>query len=112
MTVAERLRDFQQAVRKAVQRHLPRADWTLEQKRGILLDGRIELDDQTFISVYFNALTGKTSYALVRQGQRVAGYDNYKFWHYHPPGEVDRHQPYDEPTPEEAIVSLIEGLSR
>ena len=51
MTVAERLRDFQQAVRKAVQRHLPRADWTLEQKRGILLDGRIELDDQTFIAV-------------------------------------------------------------
>ena len=63
-------------------------------------------------AVYFNALTGKTSYALVRQGQRVAGYDNYRFWHYHPPGEVDIHQPCDEPTPEEAIVSLIEGLSR
>ena len=51
-------------------------------------------------------LTGKTSYALIHHGQRVAGYDNYKFWHYHPLGEMDRHVPCTEPTPGEAIAKL------
>ena len=44
------------------------------------------IDADTFVTVYFNALTGKTSYALIHHSQRVAGYDNYRFWHHHPPG--------------------------
>jgi len=51
-------------------------------------------------------LTGKTSYALIQRGQRVAGYDNYKFWHYHPLGEMARHVTCTEPTPGEAIAEL------
>jgi hypothetical protein len=64
------------------------------------------LDVDTSVAVYFNALTGKTSYALIHHGQRVAGYDNYKFWHYHPMGAVNQHVPCAEPTPEDAIAQL------
>jgi len=69
------------------------------------LTGRAELNPDTFVAVYFNSLTGKTSYALIHHGQRVAGYDN-KFWHYHPLGGMDRHVPCAELTPGEAIAEL------
>jgi hypothetical protein len=100
------LREFRAALMTALNRHLPQAEVTLTESRGVVLTGRAKLDADTFIAVYFNALTGKTSYALVRQDRRLAGYDNYKFWHYHPPGEANRHEPCAEPTPEEAIAEL------
>jgi hypothetical protein len=40
--------------------------------------------------VYFNALTGKTSYALIQKGRRIAGMDNYRYWHRHPAGAPDQ----------------------
>ena len=67
---------------------------------------RVGWDADVFIVVYFNALTQKTSYALIHGGQRITGYDNYKFWHYHPLGAVDQHIPCAEPTPEEVIVEF------
>jgi hypothetical protein len=79
MTVAATLQAFREKLLEAIEEHAPQADLTLEEKRGIVLDGRIRLDQDTFIAVYFNALSGKTSYALIRQDRRLAGYDNYKF---------------------------------
>ena len=101
------LEDFRQALVTALNRHLPQAEVTLTESRGVVLTGRAKLDADTFIAIYFNALTGKTSYALIRQDRRLAGYDNYKFWHYHPAGETERHLPCSEPTPEEAIAELV-----
>jgi hypothetical protein len=101
-----KLREFRQAVQSALDRHLPDAEVTLIENRGIVLTGRAKLSGETFIAVYYNALTGKTSYALIHQDRRVAGYDNYKFWHHHPPGRTNHHVPCDEPTPEEAIAAL------
>jgi hypothetical protein len=108
VTVAETLSAFQQALREAVAEHAPEAEVRLEEKRGIILEGRVKLGTDSFIAVYFNALSGKTSYALIRQERRLSGYDNYKFWHYHPPGEVNLHVACEEPTPEEAIAKLVE----
>jgi len=104
--MATTLEQFRQSLLTALERHFPQAEVTLTESRGIVLSGRARLDAETLIAVYFNALTGKTSYALIRQDRRLAGYDNYKFWHYHPPEEIDRHEPCAEPTPEEAITEL------
>ncbi len=101
-----KLGEFRQALVGALNRHLAQAEVTLTESRGIVLTGRAELDAEAFLAVYFNALTGKVSYALIHQGRRVAGYDNYRFWHYHPPGPTNRHLPCAEPTPEEAIAAL------
>jgi len=108
VTVAKTLEDFRQALLTALGHHFPQAEVALNESRGIVLSGRVKLDPDTFIAVYFNALTSKTGYALIRQDCRLAGYDNYKFWHYHPPGEPNLHIPCEEPTPEEAIAELAE----
>lgn len=107
MTVTETLSAFRQALREAVAEYAPEAKVMLEEKRGIILEGRVELGADSFIAVYFNALSSKTSYALIRHDRRLSGYDNYKFWHYHPPGEVSRHIACEEPTPKEAIAKLV-----
>jgi hypothetical protein len=57
------------------------------------------VDDDTLIDVYHSAATGKTSYALVRKGKRILGYDNFRGWHYHPAENPDEHIPCQEPTP-------------
>jgi hypothetical protein len=108
MTITVTLEAFRGALREAVDEHAPQAAVMLEEKRGIILEGRVQFGTDVFIAVYFNALSGKTSYALIREGRRLAGYDNYKFWHYHPPGETNRHVACEAPTPEEAIAKLVE----
>ena len=80
------LEAFRQALVDALAQHFLHASVTITESRGVALTGRAELNPDTFVAVYFNSLTGKTSYALIHHGQRVAGYDNYKFWHYHPSG--------------------------
>ncbi len=72
------LDQFRQALLQALGRHFPQSGVTMTKSRGIVLTCRAELDADTFVAVYFNALTGKTSYALIHYDQRVAGYDNYR----------------------------------
>ena len=102
MTLAE----FHQALQFALSQHFPQAKVVITESRGIILSCKAELGFDAFIAVYFNALTGKTSYALIQAGQRVTGYDNYKFWHYHPLGTPDQHTPCAQPTTEEAMTQL------
>jgi hypothetical protein len=99
--------EFRRALMEALNRHFPQALVTINESRGIALTCRAELDVDTLIAVYFNALTGKTSYALIYHDLRVAGYDNYRFWHYHPAGEANRHVPCAEPTPDDAIAEFV-----
>jgi hypothetical protein len=100
------LGEFRQALIEALNRHFPRAEATMTESRSVALTCRVELDADTFVAVYFNVLTGKTSYALIHHNQRVTGYDNYRFWHHHPAEATDQHIPCAQPTPEEAIAEL------
>ena len=106
------LKQFRTELLTALERHFSQAEVTLTESRGVVLTASARLDADTFIAVYFNALTGKADYALIRQDRRLAGYDNYKFWHYHPLGETNRHEPCVEPTPEEAIAGLARVSER
>jgi hypothetical protein len=100
------LREFRRALVAALGRHFPRAKVTIAESRSVTLTCKAELTEDTFIAVYYSALTGKTSYALIRHGQRMTGYDNYRFWHHHPVEAPDDHVPCAEPTPEKAIAEL------
>jgi hypothetical protein len=104
----ERLLAFQRALERALQTYAPLAKVTIEVKRDITLISRVIVDDETFIAVYYNALSEKTSFALIHNGQRVVGYDNYRFCHYHPPNAPNTHRPCDKPTVSDAIETLIE----
>jgi hypothetical protein len=48
----------------------------------------------TFISVFYNITTEKTSFALVQEGRRLYGVDNAKMdWHRHPFDDPSQHVP-------------------
>lgn len=83
---------------QSLNRFFPAAKVDINERRGVILELRAYLDEATFIEVYANALTGKKSLALISKGERLAGYDNYRFWHYHPPDNPDDHIPCSEPT--------------
>lgn len=100
------LAGFRRALETAIHLHYPDARVAITESRGITLVCRVDVADDVFLAVYFSALTGNTSYALIRQGQRVAGYDNHRFWHMHPLGAAEQHIPCEALSPEQAIARL------
>jgi len=42
------------------------------------------LQGNAYIEAFFNEKTGKTSYAMIRDDQRIFGADNTNKWHWHP----------------------------
>ena len=106
------LPEFKRALEAALDLHFPNARLFLTETRGVAVTCRVELTADVLLAVYFNALTENTSYALIQQGQRVAGFDNHRFWHAHPLGAADQHIPCDEPTPEVAVAELAAGYSK
>ncbi|MBI4631925.1 MAG: hypothetical protein HY740_09485 [Chloroflexi bacterium] len=52
---------------------------------------RIFLKDETFVDAFYNEATGKTSFALIKNSQRIFGADNTGEWHWHPFDSPDSH---------------------
>jgi hypothetical protein len=59
--------EFKQQIAAAVAKHFAEAKFNLEERRGIEVRGRIEIDEERFVDIYFSAATGKTSYALIQK---------------------------------------------
>jgi len=51
---------------------------------------------RAFIDVFYNAETGKTSFALIQDGRRIFGTDNTRGWHLHPFDMPESHRPCEE----------------
>ena len=54
---------------------------------------RVHVGTSLFIDVFYNAETGKTSFALIQDGQRIFGADNTRGWHRHPFESPEQHCP-------------------
>jgi hypothetical protein len=57
---------------------------------------RVHLGAVAFVEVFFNAETGKTSFALIKDRQRIFGADNTRGWHTHPFDSPESHHPCEE----------------
>jgi len=101
---------FERHLRAAISSHLTGVQIHLEVQRAIVLQGQIIIDDELFLHVYFNALTTKTIYALIHRGQRVMGYDNYRFWHFHPLDSPNDHIPCDEPDVNDVLTAVASAI--
>lgn len=53
---------------------------------------RLMLDDTTFIEVCLNVKSNHRSYVLVKDMERIAGFDNLGGWHIHPYHDPDNHR--------------------
>jgi hypothetical protein len=53
---------------------------------------RVDLSIEAFIAIFYNADSGKCSYALIKRGRRIFGADNALIgWHLHPFDDPEKH---------------------
>ena len=68
---------FKDLLVSATKRNFPDSSIFLTEKRKITLEARVKISEVIFIEVYYNTLSGKKSFALIKNNQRIFGYDNY-----------------------------------
>lgn len=75
---------------------------------AVIVKGRVLLDKDRFLQVYFNEQTGTTAFALVEEDQRIWGvdYDALRGWHVHPVDCPERHQQTEAMTPRAVVEAL------
>ena len=67
------------------------------------LKARVYLDDNCFISLRYNARNNRIDVALIKNDQRIFGYDNLKQWHFHPYENPSAHIPCSPPSLEKML---------
>jgi hypothetical protein len=96
-------------VRKAITQYFPNIEPRIEIIRHTRITIRFELNDVTFVALFFREETERVDYALIVSDQRVFGIDNLGGWHIHPLGNPEAHEQCDEMTPAEAMRRLHEA---
>ena len=105
-----KIEDFRNLLISAVKHNFPAASVTLTEKRGITLEARVKISEEIFLEVYYNTLNDKKSFALIKNNQRIFGYDNYKYWHVHPHNNVTTHVLCEEPPIERVFEEIKEVI--
>ena len=87
-------------------------EFVIKERRSTILEIRIIFTPEIFMEAYVNRITGKKSFALVKDRKRIWGYDNYRYWHHHPIENPDTHMPCSEPPLEKIVNELHTVLSQ
>jgi len=91
---------------KTIKKEFPHAELAVHERRATILEIRATVEKGIFIEIYANFLTNKRSYSLIHGSDRVFGYDNYRFWHYHPAENPNTHISCKEPSISFAIQQI------
>ena len=80
----------------------------------VVVKGRVLLEDDRFLQVYFNERTGTTAFALIENDQRIwdVDYDDLRGWHVHPIGQPNQHADIESMTPQEVVETLARVWDR
>lgn len=70
------INEFQDLLILVAREEFPDANITIIERRNITLEARITVSEDTFIEVYYNFISKKKSYTLIKNSQRIFGYDN------------------------------------
>ena len=100
--------DFRSLLISIAKHKFPDASIALSEKRKITVEARVEISEEIFIEIYYNILSNKKSFALIKNNQRIFGYDNYKYWHVHPRNSVTDHVLCEEPPVEKVFEEIKE----
>lgn len=100
------LESFRNQLCNLFKEQFPDIEFVIDERRSAILEIRILFNPEVFLESYVNAITGKKSFALVKNGKRIWGYDNYRHWHHHPIENPETHIPCSEP-PLEKIVNEV-----
>ena len=97
MDAEQKLHRFEIQIRREVAAHFPEASTSVTEKGRYRLKIRIGLSREVFIDIFYNPQNDRTDLSLIRNDQRVFGYDNLGGWHRHPAEEPYEHTPCSEP---------------
>ena len=107
LKLRKKLEEFLKEVRLNKDRLLPTSKLMIIRERMNFLKLRLELDENVFLDIYFNAENGRKDFALISGGKRIFGYDNLKEWHQHPFDHPENHVGCEEP----AMVKIFEEVA-
>ena len=96
------------------------ADWPFVQSvdletEAIVVKGRVLLDQDRFLEVYFNEQTGTMAFALIEDDQQRiwgADYDDLRGWYVHPFRHPDQHEDVESMTIREVVERLAKMWNR
>ena len=57
---------------------------------------RAYLVDGSFVDTFYNDVSDRTAFALIKNERRIFGADNTGGWHWHPFEDPENHQPADQ----------------
>lgn len=97
MATKRKLAQFEEQVRQATVVVFPQAVLSITERGRYRLKIRIELNDRTFIDIFYNPKNDRTDFAFIRDNQRIFGYDNLGGWHRHSVEAPQTHTLCDEP---------------
>jgi hypothetical protein len=102
------MQQFLADINKSVERNFSgyRIEFLLKTPKS--LKARVYLDDNCFIGLRCNARNNRIDVALIKNGQRIFGYDNLRQWHFHPYENPSSHIPCSKPS----IEKIISGTKK
>lgn len=100
---------FLAELHKEHKRFFPEAPIVYLEELPVYIKVRIVVRRGLFIELRFNARNQKRSYALVRGGKRIAGFDNMDSWHIHPFGNPETHKRVAEPSLADTFHYFLRG---
>jgi hypothetical protein len=106
------LESFRNQLCNLVEEQFTDVKFVIDERRSTTLEIRIFFTPEIFMEAYVNGITGKKSFALVKNRKRIWGYDNYRYWHHHPIEKPDNHIPCSEPPLEKIVNELRTVLSQ
>ena len=93
-------------------KQFPDAKFIINERRSAILEIRIFFNTEIFMESYFNAITVKKSFALIKSGKRIWGYDNYRYWHHHPVENPESHVACNEPSLKKIVEDVQTVLTK
>jgi len=82
------------------------------QTEAVVVKGRVVLEDERFLQVYFNERTGTTAFVDDEQCVWGADYDALRGWHVHPVERPDEHREVAPMTPVEIVDTQQEAWDK
>ncbi|MFB6286907.1 MAG: hypothetical protein ABEK03_10090 [Candidatus Bipolaricaulia bacterium] len=100
---------FRRQVEQQSRQRFPDAPIESHVTRHVRINLRVECNEDTFVDIFYNALTDRQDFALIHRSSRVFGIDNLGGWHVHPLADPSEHRSCDDPEIDEVFRQLREA---
>ncbi len=99
-------KEFRDRIEKLSKTHFPDTEIQIREYSKFRIKLRLVLSVDLFVEIFYASQTGKASFALIEENERIFGIDNLGGWHRHPLGKSTNHVDIAKPELYEIFESL------